>query len=76
MAIDAPRPAIHMFLQVELSEGPHLADVGFRNLAPTCALLLNSLVEQETPHEVMRFIDVGGELTLQTRLKHGWEHLY
>ena len=64
MAIDSPRPAIHMLLQVELPEGTYLADVGFGNLAPTCALLLNPLVEQETPHEVMRFIDVGGELTL------------
>jgi N-hydroxyarylamine O-acetyltransferase len=76
LAIDAPRPAIHMLLQVELPEGPYLADVGFGNLAPTCALLLNPLVEQATPHEVMRFIDVGGELTLQARLKHGWEHIY
>jgi N-hydroxyarylamine O-acetyltransferase len=76
MAIDAPRPAIHMLLQVELPEGLHLADVGFGNLAPTCALLLNPLVEQETPHEAMRFIDVGGELTLQAQLKHGWEHIY
>jgi N-hydroxyarylamine O-acetyltransferase len=24
----------------------------------------------------MRFIDVGGELTLQAQLKHGWEHIY
>jgi len=40
MAIDAPRPAIHMLLQVELAEGPYLADVGFGNLAPTSALLL------------------------------------
>jgi N-hydroxyarylamine O-acetyltransferase len=38
--------------------------------------LLAPQVEQETPHEVMRFIDVGGELTLQARLKHGWEHIY
>jgi N-hydroxyarylamine O-acetyltransferase len=41
MAIDAPRPAIHMLLQVELPEGPYLADVGFgtrsdlRSLAKT-----------------------------------------
>jgi N-hydroxyarylamine O-acetyltransferase len=76
LAIDAPRPAIHMLLQVELPEGPHLADVGFGNLAPTAALLLKPHVEQETPHEIMRFIDVGGELTLQARLKHGWEHIY
>ena len=69
MAIDAPRPAIHMLLQVNLPEGPYLADVGFGNLAPTAALLLRSDVEQETPHETMRFIDVGGELTLQSRLR-------
>src|SRR5262249_8971646 len=76
LAIDAPRPAIHMLLQVELPEGPYLADVGFGNLAPTGALSLKPLVEQETPHEVMRVIDVGGELTLQARFKHGWEHIY
>ena len=74
--IDAPRPAIHMLLKVELPEGAYLADVGFGNLAPTCALLLVPQVEQDTPHETMRFIDVGGELTLQARLKHGWEHIY
>ena len=35
MAIDAPRPAIHMLLQVNM---PYLADLGFGNLAPTSAL--------------------------------------
>jgi N-hydroxyarylamine O-acetyltransferase len=76
MAIDAPRPAIHMLLQVELPEGPHLADVGFGNLAPTSALLLRAGLEHETPHEPMRFIDVGGELTLQAKLRDTWEHIY
>lgn len=74
--IDAPRPAIHMLLQIELPEGPHLADVGFGNLAPTCALLLEEGKQQATPHEPMRFIDVGGELTLQARLGDGWGHIY
>ena len=76
MAIDAPRPAIHMLLQVDLPEGQYLADVGCGNLAPTTALLLKPHIEQETPHEVMRFIDIGGELTLQARLSQGWEHIY
>ncbi|MBR1175940.1 arylamine N-acetyltransferase [Bradyrhizobium sp. KB893862 SZCCT0404] len=76
LEIDAPRPAIHMLLKVDLPEGACLADVGFGNLAPTSALRLVPEVEQETPHEVMRFIDVGGELTLQARLKHGWQHIY
>jgi N-hydroxyarylamine O-acetyltransferase len=76
MAIDAPRPAVHMLLQVDLTEGAYLADVGFGNLAPTCALSLTPQLEQETPHELMRFVDVGGELTLQAQLKQGWEHIY
>ena len=76
MAIDAPRPAIHMLLQVDLPEGPYLADVGFGNLAPTSALLLKSGIEQETPHEPMCFIDVGGELTLHSKLRDTWEHIY
>jgi N-hydroxyarylamine O-acetyltransferase len=76
LAIDAPRPAIHMLLIVELPEGKFLADVGFGNLAPTSALLLAPNIEQETSHETMRFIDVGGELTLQAQLKDGWHHIY
>lgn len=65
-----------MLLQVNLADGPYLADVGFGNLAPTSALLLREGVEQDTPHEPMRFIDVGGELTLQARLRDDWEHIY
>lgn len=76
LAIDAPRPAIHMLLQVNLPEGPYLADVGFGNLAPTSALLLKEGVAQDTPHEPMRFIDVEGELTLQAKLRDVWEHIY
>jgi len=76
MAIDAPRPAIHMLLQVELPEGPYLADVGFGNLAPTAPLLLTPRVEQPTPHGLMRFVEVNGELTLQHLLGQRWEHIY
>ncbi|HWY81585.1 MAG TPA: arylamine N-acetyltransferase [Roseiarcus sp.] len=76
MAIDAPRPAIHMLLQVEMPDGPYLADVGFGNLAPTSALLLREGIEQPTPHEPMRFINVAGELTLQAKLRDTWEHIY
>src|ERR1700748_3627100 len=61
MAIDAPRPAIHMLLQVDLPEGPYLADVGFGNLAPTSALLLKAGIEQKPAPEPMRYINVCGE---------------
>ena len=76
LAIDAPRPAIHMLLQVELPQGPYLADVGFGNLAPTAPLLLAPHVEQSTSHGTMRFIEVAGELTLQSLLGQRWEHIY
>jgi N-hydroxyarylamine O-acetyltransferase len=76
LAIDAPRPMLHMVLQVNLPEGPFLADVGFGNLAPTAPLQLAPDVEQDTPHEVMRFIQIGDELTLQSKLGDRWEHIY
>jgi N-hydroxyarylamine O-acetyltransferase len=59
-----------------LQRGPFLADVGFGNLAPTAALKLTPLVEQDTPHEIMRFITMGDELTLQSKLGDRWEHIY
>ncbi len=76
LAIDAPRPMLHMVLQVNLTEGPFLADVGFGNLAPTAPLRLSPDLEQDTPHETMRFIRMGDELTLQSRLGDRWEHVY
>ena len=76
LAIDAPRPMLHMVLQVNLPEGPYLADVGFGNLAPTAPLQLLADVEQDTPHEVMRFIRMGDELTLQSQLGDRWAHIY
>jgi len=74
--IDAPRPMLHMVLRVDLPEGAFLADVGFGNLAPTTALKLLVDEEQETPHEIMRFVAMGDELVLQSRLGHDWEHIY
>jgi N-hydroxyarylamine O-acetyltransferase len=76
LAIDAPRPMLHMVLQVNLPEGPYLADVGFGNLAPTAPLKLSPDLDQDTPHEIMRFIRMGDELTLQSRLGERWEHIY
>jgi N-hydroxyarylamine O-acetyltransferase len=74
--VDAPRPMFHMVLCIDLPQGPFLADVGFGNLAPTAPLRLAPLLEQDTPHEVMRFIEMGDELTLQSRLRDQWEHIY
>lgn len=76
MPADAPRPSGHMVLQVDLPEGPFLADVGFGNLTPTAPLARRADVEQTTPHETMRLSPAGGELVLQVRLDDGWENLW
>src|SRR6478672_12372358 len=76
LAIDAPRPMLHMVLKIDVPEGAFLADVGFGNLAPTGALQLTPLLEQDTPHEVMRFVAMGEELVLQSKLGECWEHIY
>jgi N-hydroxyarylamine O-acetyltransferase len=76
LEIDAPRPMLHMVLRIDLPEGPFLADVGFGNLAPTAALKLFAEEEQKTPHETMRFIAMGDELVLQSKLGSRWEHIY
>jgi N-hydroxyarylamine O-acetyltransferase len=76
LEIDAPRPMLHMVLRVDLPEGAFLADVGFGNLAPTTALKLLVDEEQETPHEIMRFVAMGDELVLQSKLGNNWEHIY
>ena len=76
LEIDAARPMFHMVLRIDLPEGSYLADVGFGNLAPTTALRLAPLAEQGTPHEVMRFLPMGEELTLQSWVGGGWAHIY
>ncbi len=76
LAVDAPRPALHMVLRVDLAEGQYLADVGFGNLAPTTALALRSGIEQSTPHEKMRLVPMGDELVLEAKLRDAWHHIY
>ena len=76
LAIDAPRPMLHMVLQVNLPEGPYLADVGFGGLGLTAPLAVRLNVEQTTPHETMSLVPAGEELTLQAKLGENWENMY
>jgi N-hydroxyarylamine O-acetyltransferase len=55
---DTP-PRTHMFLRVELADGPWLCDVGVGGLSPTCALRLVTDVTQPTPHEARRIVAEG-----------------
>ncbi len=73
---DAPGPATHMALRVDLPEGAFLADVGFGNLTPTAPLAMIPLLEQQTPHETMRLKPWQDELLLQVKLGADWQNVY
>src|SRR4029077_15780987 len=75
-ASDEPVYATHMVLRVDLPEGPFLADVGFGGLGLTAPLAMRLNVEQTTPHETMRLVPAGEELTLQAKLGENWENMY
>jgi N-hydroxyarylamine O-acetyltransferase len=76
MAADASGPATHMLLRVDLPEGPFLADVGFGNQTPTAPLEFHPMIEQRTPHDVMRLFPVEDELTLQAKAGDDWQSIY
>jgi N-hydroxyarylamine O-acetyltransferase len=76
MEADAPRPATHMVLRVNLPDGPYLADVGFGHLTPTAPLALRPDVERMTPHEPMRLLPVDNDLVLQARIGEAWQNLW
>jgi N-hydroxyarylamine O-acetyltransferase len=63
----------HKLLQVDLPEGPYIADVGFGNLTPTAPLALRPGEEQATPNETFRLMPHGSELVLQARLGDRWD---
>jgi N-hydroxyarylamine O-acetyltransferase len=66
----------HMLLQVDLEEGPHLADVGFGGMTLTGPLRLAADIEQETPHEPFRLLAAGSQFILQAKVRESWRSLY
>jgi N-hydroxyarylamine O-acetyltransferase len=52
-------PRTHVFLRVELEDGPWLCDVGVGGLSLACALRLTTGVTQPTPHEPRRIVSQG-----------------
>ncbi|MBS2029303.1 MAG: arylamine N-acetyltransferase [Deltaproteobacteria bacterium] len=74
--LDRPRDYIpartHMFLRVELPDGPRLTDVGVGALSLTQSLRLETDEEQKTPHEPRRIIREEGKFFHQVRLGDVW----
>jgi N-hydroxyarylamine O-acetyltransferase len=71
-----PTARSHMLLKVALQEGDFLADVGYGGLTLTAPLRLETGTEQQTPHEPMLLVSVGGEIELHVRLNDVWTKLY
>jgi N-hydroxyarylamine O-acetyltransferase len=66
----------HMLLQVDLDEGPYVADVGFGSLTLTAPLRLVSGMAQPTPHEPFRLMEHGAGFALQAQPGDEWRSLY
>ena len=70
------RARTHMALLVQLPEGPHIMDVGFGGSTLTAPLLLEAEVEQATPHEPFRLVQVEDGLRLEAMIERAWKGLY
>lgn len=66
----------HMLLLVETDEKQYIADVGFGGLGTTAPLLLEPGIEQQTPHELYKVEQSGGEYILRSHVKGEWKALY
>lgn len=74
-------PRSHMLLLVEIEEQPYVADVGFGGITLTAPLRLIPEIEQNTPHEVFRFMidrhtDTRDTYTMQVKVNGTWKSLY
>jgi len=66
----------HMLLQVDLADGPYLADAGFGAHLLDAPLRLEPGLEQSTPWARYRLNETGGALTLEANLAGEWRALY
>jgi N-hydroxyarylamine O-acetyltransferase len=69
-------PREHIALKVDLSDGPHLADVGFGVCVMDQPLHLNTGVEQRTAMGTFRLSESDGLFSLAARQPAGWRTMY
>ncbi|MEQ1502052.1 MAG: arylamine N-acetyltransferase [Myxococcota bacterium] len=69
---DYTPPRTHLFVRVDLADGPWLVDVGVGGLSVTAALRWTPDVVQDTPHEARRFVVDDGRWFHQVRLGDTW----
>ena len=66
----------HMLLLVEINGQNYIADAGHGGLSLTAPLRLRADVEQATPHETFRLLQVDGVWTAEVRIGDGWRPVY
>jgi len=65
-------PHNHMLLEVDLAEGPYIADVGFGGQLSSAPLKLEPGLEQTTAEAILRLTAVGDSFVAETLLPAGW----
>jgi N-hydroxyarylamine O-acetyltransferase len=69
-------PRSHMFMTVELPDGPWLADVGFGAHLLDAPLRFTPDLEQRTPWALYRIERVGADFALSARYGESWRRAY
>lgn len=72
----AVRPRGHMLLRIDIGDTVYVADVGFGGLTLTAPLRLTTGVEQPTPHETFRLVQVDSDFLMEARVRDSWKALY
>jgi N-hydroxyarylamine O-acetyltransferase len=70
------RARTHMVLLVALGGERFICDVGFGGLTPTAPIALTPNVEQTTPHETFRVVQLSNELAVEAQVRGQWKRLY
>lgn len=73
---DAMTARGHMLLRVEIDGETWVADVGFGGVTMTAPILLQPGVEQATPHEKFRLMEIGGYFHMEVDIDDAWRTLY
>ncbi len=73
---DFTPPRTHLFLRVDLADGPWLADVGIGGSSLTSAIRLDREGEQATAHEPRRILREAGRCFHQVKLGEEWSDVY
>ena len=66
----------HMLLLIEIDSIQYIADVGFGGLTLTTPIVLKAGIEQQTPHEPFRLVEVQDEFRLEALVRGEWKALY